>query len=115
VDARTIEKYEKEAKEKNRDSWFLAFIMVRQLGWWKTCGCCGLGLGIRRVRAWVAGLGREAGRRVGNERHSCSAADKGAAVGKAKGKQQGSSVRRCLPLEIRQSQSFLGAAGLWYI
>jgi len=27
VDARTIEKYEKEAKEKNRDSWFLAFIM----------------------------------------------------------------------------------------
>jgi len=32
VDARTIEKYEKEAKEKNRDSWFLAFIMVRQNG-----------------------------------------------------------------------------------
>jgi hypothetical protein len=30
VDARTIEKYEKEAKEKNRDSWFLAFIMVRR-------------------------------------------------------------------------------------
>merc|ERR1711871_1557953 len=27
VDSRTIEKYEKEAKEKNRDSWFLAFIM----------------------------------------------------------------------------------------
>jgi len=27
VDARTIEKYEKEAKEKNRESWFLAFIM----------------------------------------------------------------------------------------
>jgi len=27
VDVRTIEKYEKEAKEKNRDSWFLAFIM----------------------------------------------------------------------------------------
>ena len=27
MDARTIEKYEKEAKEKNRDSWFLAFIM----------------------------------------------------------------------------------------
>ena len=27
VDARTIEKYEKEAKEKNRDSWYLAFIM----------------------------------------------------------------------------------------
>jgi len=27
VDARTIEKYEKEAKEKNRDSWFLAYIM----------------------------------------------------------------------------------------
>jgi len=27
VDDRTIEKYEKEAKEKNRDSWFLAFIM----------------------------------------------------------------------------------------
>merc|ERR1711871_1422421 len=27
VDKRTIEKYEKEAKEKNRDSWFLAFIM----------------------------------------------------------------------------------------
>ena len=26
VDARTIEKYEKEAKEKNRDSWFLAFL-----------------------------------------------------------------------------------------
>jgi len=27
VDSRTIEKYEKEAKEKNRESWFLAFIM----------------------------------------------------------------------------------------
>merc|ERR1711871_1550322 len=27
VDKRTIEKYEREAKEKNRDSWFLAFIM----------------------------------------------------------------------------------------
>ena len=27
VDSRTIEKYEREAKEKNRDSWFLAFIM----------------------------------------------------------------------------------------
>ena len=27
VDARTIEKYQAEAKEKNRDSWFLAFIM----------------------------------------------------------------------------------------
>ena len=27
VDVRTIEKYEKEAKEKNRESWFLAFIM----------------------------------------------------------------------------------------
>ena len=27
MDARTIEKYEKEAKEKNRESWFLAFIM----------------------------------------------------------------------------------------
>ncbi len=27
VDSRTIEKYEKEAKEKNRDSWFLAYIM----------------------------------------------------------------------------------------
>lgn len=27
VDLRTIEKYEKEAKEKNRDSWFLAYIM----------------------------------------------------------------------------------------
>ena len=27
VDQRTIEKYEKEAKEKNRESWFLAFIM----------------------------------------------------------------------------------------
>lgn len=37
VDARTIEKYEKEAKEKNRDSWFLAFIMVRRPG------CVGIG------------------------------------------------------------------------
>lgn len=27
VDKRTIERYEKEAKERNRDSWFLAFIM----------------------------------------------------------------------------------------
>ncbi|OEH74193.1 hypothetical protein cyc_01813 [Cyclospora cayetanensis] len=27
VDSRTIEKYEREAKEKNRDSWFLAFVM----------------------------------------------------------------------------------------
>lgn len=27
VDDRTIEKYGKEAKEKNRESWFLAFIM----------------------------------------------------------------------------------------
>ena len=27
VDARTIEKYEREAKEKNRQSWFLAYIM----------------------------------------------------------------------------------------
>ncbi|ESS29882.1 putative elongation factor Tu [Toxoplasma gondii RUB] len=27
VDERTIEKYEKEAKEKNRESWFLAFVM----------------------------------------------------------------------------------------
>ncbi|CDJ37895.1 G1 to S phase transition protein, putative [Eimeria tenella] len=27
VDVRTIEKYEKEAKDKNRDSWFLAFVM----------------------------------------------------------------------------------------
>lgn len=27
VDQRTIEKYENEAKEKNRDSWFIAFIM----------------------------------------------------------------------------------------
>eukprot|EP01128_Nolandella_sp_AFSM9_P001335 TRINITY_DN1145_c0_g2_i1.p1 TRINITY_DN1145_c0_g2~~TRINITY_DN1145_c0_g2_i1.p1 ORF type:complete len:631 (-),score=227.56 TRINITY_DN1145_c0_g2_i1:242-2089(-) len=27
VDARTIEKYEREAKEKNRESWFLAYIM----------------------------------------------------------------------------------------
>eukprot|EP00388_Colpodella_angusta_P008580 GDKJ01023369.1.p1 GENE.GDKJ01023369.1~~GDKJ01023369.1.p1 ORF type:complete len:574 (-),score=193.81 GDKJ01023369.1:155-1876(-) len=27
VDQRTMEKYEREAKEKNRDSWFLAFIM----------------------------------------------------------------------------------------
>ncbi len=27
VDSRTIEKYEKEAKEKNRESWFLAYIM----------------------------------------------------------------------------------------
>jgi len=27
VDARTIAKYEKEAKEKNRESWYLAFIM----------------------------------------------------------------------------------------
>lgn len=27
VDARTIEKYEREAKEKNRESWFLAFVM----------------------------------------------------------------------------------------
>ena len=27
VDKRTIEKYEKEAKERNRESWFLAFIM----------------------------------------------------------------------------------------
>merc|ERR1711871_1345992 len=27
VDKRTIEKYEREAKERNRESWFLAFIM----------------------------------------------------------------------------------------
>lgn len=27
VDSRTIEKYEREAKEKNRESWFLAFVM----------------------------------------------------------------------------------------
>ena len=27
VDKRTIERYEKEAKERNRESWFLAFIM----------------------------------------------------------------------------------------
>jgi peptide chain release factor subunit 3 len=27
VDERTIEKYEKEAKEKNRESWWVAFIM----------------------------------------------------------------------------------------
>lgn len=27
VDPRTVQKYEKEAKEKNRDSWFLAYIM----------------------------------------------------------------------------------------
>jgi len=27
VDARTLEKYEKEAKEKNRDSWYMAYIM----------------------------------------------------------------------------------------
>ena len=27
VDERTIQKYEREAKEKNRDSWFLAYIM----------------------------------------------------------------------------------------
>jgi hypothetical protein len=29
VDARTIERFEKEAKQRNRESWFLAFIMVR--------------------------------------------------------------------------------------
>jgi peptide chain release factor subunit 3 len=28
VDARTIERFEKEAKQRNRESWFLAFIMV---------------------------------------------------------------------------------------
>lgn len=27
VDKRTIEKYEREAKDRNRESWFLAFIM----------------------------------------------------------------------------------------
>lgn len=27
VDARMIEKYEREAKEKNRESWFLAYIL----------------------------------------------------------------------------------------
>jgi peptide chain release factor subunit 3 len=27
VDKRTIEKYEKEAKERNRESWYLAYIM----------------------------------------------------------------------------------------
>lgn len=27
VDQRTIEKYEREAKEKNRESWFFAYIM----------------------------------------------------------------------------------------
>ena len=27
VDERTIEKFEREAKERNRDSWFMAFIM----------------------------------------------------------------------------------------
>lgn len=27
VDQRTIEKYEREAKEKNRGTWFLAYIM----------------------------------------------------------------------------------------
>lgn len=30
VDARTIERFEKEAKQRNRESWFLAFIMVRE-------------------------------------------------------------------------------------
>jgi peptide chain release factor subunit 3 len=27
VDERTIQKYEKEAKEKNRESWYLAYVM----------------------------------------------------------------------------------------
>jgi hypothetical protein len=31
VDARTIERFEKEAKQRNRESWFLAFIMVRDI------------------------------------------------------------------------------------
>lgn len=31
VDTRTIEKYEREAQEKNRGSWFLAYILVRYL------------------------------------------------------------------------------------
>ena len=30
VDSRTIERFEKEAKQRNRESWFLAFIMVRE-------------------------------------------------------------------------------------
>lgn len=33
VDARTIERFEREAKQRNRESWFLAFIMVSRRPW----------------------------------------------------------------------------------
>ena len=49
VDDRTIEKYEREAKEKNRESWYMAYIMdtneeerwvapLQEGGRWVLCG-----------------------------------------------------------------------------